>query len=160
MTNSISIRRLTLAFGGPLAAGLVLWVAGACADFSGPDDAAGGLPNILKATPSLSVDIQPVLDKRCAIGGCHSVRTKQGGLDLTAGHTYSNTVNVTAALVGNLGFKRIVPFNADTSWLYRLIADDASKRLGVARMPLAQTPLTANQIQNIRNWIMNGAPNN
>ena len=34
-----------------------------------------------------------------------------------------------------------------------------TRRLGLARMPLASGPLTPNQIQTIVNWISRGAPN-
>ena len=161
MSGSISVRRLTLAAATPLAVVVFVWAVSACADFSGPDDATAGLPDVVVATPSLSQHIQPILDKRCAIGGCHSVATKQGGLDLTAGHTYANTVNVASVAADPThATKRVVPGNADVSWLYRVLLADPGLRDGYYRMPLAQRPLTANQIATIRNWINTGAPNN
>ena len=161
MSGSISVRRFTLAAATPLAAALVLWAASACADFSGPDDGTAGLPDIVVAKPSLSQHIQPILDKRCAVGGCHSVATKQGGLDLTAGHTYGSTVNVASeAADPTHATKRVLPGNADASWLYKVLLADPGSRAGYYRMPLAQRPLTANQIATVRNWINTGAPNN
>lgn len=156
----ISLRRFTAALATPLALGVAVWAAGACADFDGPTDASGGLPNVVKAAPSLVTDIQPVLTDRCALGGCHSVRSQRGGLDLTAANMRAETINAPVNAVNDPTLKRIVPFNADASVLYGVLLADPSKRHGLSRMPLAQTPLTDNQIQNIRNWINNGAPSN
>ena len=158
-TVSLSPRRLSAALGLPLALAVVVWAAGACADFEGPTDPAAGLPNVVKAAPSFSADIQPIFTNRCAIGGCHSVRSQLGGLVLAAGVAHQNIVNKPSATDPTRQI-RVVPGNADTSLVYRVLLADPARRSGLPRMPLALKPLTENQIQNIRNWINTGAPNN
>ena len=44
--------------------------------------------------------------------------------------------------------------------LWAVIQPDDALHPGLPRMPLAAQPLTANQIQNIVNWITDGAPDN
>lgn len=50
---------------------------------------------------------------------------------------------------------RVIPGDADSSWLYhRLQADDT-----LGRMPLYAEPLSNREMEQIRNWILSGAPN-
>jgi len=130
----------------------------ACADFNSPTDPTGGAPDILVANPSFENDVQPILTKRCAMGGCHSFVTEQGELSLVAGSAYDNLVNVVSSQEEL--FVRVRPFRPDSSWLYRLIASDPAGRVGYPRMPLSSVPLTSNQIGTIVNWIMQGAARN
>jgi hypothetical protein len=141
-----------------LAAALLLAAAAAvgCADFSAPDDPAFGLPDVEVATPSFSRDVEPILDLRCATGGCHTPRTRRAGMVLAAGQSYASIVGVPATT--NPAYLRVAPGDASASWLYRRIHPDPALRPGYARMPLATTPLTDNQIATIRNWIDQGAP--
>ena len=160
MSGPISVRRLTLTGALPLAAAVVVWALSSCADFSGPDDDTAGLPDVVVTNPSLSQHIQPILDKRCAIGGCHSVASARGSLALTRGQTYGETVNAFSEAAEPHVGRRVVPGNADASWVYRVLLVDRGPRSGYYRMPLAGRGLTANQIATIRNWINTGAPNN
>lgn len=135
----------------------------ACSDFTNPADPASGLPDVAVANPSFSRDVQPIFSKRCSIGGCHSLATKQTLLALAPGVAYDNIVNVRAVLKNQL---RVRPGRADDSWLVVLItrtADDGGNggsADGVPRMPLASRPLTQNQIATIVTWINQGAPRN
>ncbi len=130
----------------------------ACADFSSPQDPTGGLPDVLIANPSLATDLQPLLTRRCAQGGCHTAVSAQAGLVLAAGASHASLVNVTSTL--NPGMKRVLPGDHTNSYLWVMIQPDSLLRPLHPRMPLAAQPLTANQIQNIVNWIDAGAPNN
>ena len=136
----------------------VIAAAFACADFSSPEDPTGGLPDVLIANPSLNTDIQPIFTKRCAIGGCHTVAEARVGLILTAGHSRDSLVNIPS--VNGAPLKRVVPGDHFNSYLWRVLQPDCTLHPGLPRMPLASTPLTTNQIQNIANWIDEGAPNN
>lgn len=135
----------------------------ACTDFTNPDDPASGLPDVAVANPSFSRDVQPIFTKRCSIGGCHSLASKQASLALAPGVAYDNIVNVKAVLKNQL---RVNPGVASESWLVVLLtrsADDGGNGAsadGVPRMPLASRPLTANQIATIVNWIDQGAERN
>lgn len=129
-----------------------------CADFETSVDPSGGLPDVEIATPSFANDIQPILTKRCSIGGCHSLASRRGDLVLTPGASYDELVNHPAVL--DARFDRVEPGDAPASWLVRMIVDDPSARGSFPRMPLASQPLTRNQIATIVNWIENGAPRN
>ena len=132
------------------------FVLAACADFSGAIDPTFGLSDVVVTSPTLERDIQPLLDKRCAFGGCHSATTRQAGLSLVAGASYD-------ALVGHRSSLRpsqtlVVPGDSARSWLLVMLQDDEPRRAGLSRMPLAATPLTSNQLATIARWIANGAP--
>lgn len=137
---------------------LLLCCALGCADFETSLDPAGGLPDVAIANPSFDTDIQPMLTKRCSIGGCHSIASRRGDLVLTPGASYDELVNERAVL--DARFDRVEPGDAPASWLVRMIGDDPAARSNFPRMPLASQPLTRNQIATIVNWIENGAPRN
>ncbi|MFN2397850.1 MAG: hypothetical protein ABR543_04300 [Gemmatimonadaceae bacterium] len=140
---------------------LVVLVAAAvssCADFESPEDPTGGLPDVAISDPSFSADIQPIFTKRCSIGGCHSLASRQGDLVLVSGFAYDSLVRVPAVL--NPSFERVEPGDSDSSWLVRMIDADPARRNNNARMPLLSTPLTPNQIATIVNWIDRGAQRN
>jgi hypothetical protein len=136
--------------------GLLSGLLAACADFEGVTGSTGGLPDAVIEAPLFSRDIQPIFERRCAIGGCHSELSHQGGLYLTRDSAYSALVGRPSRLFVGEVFVR--PGDANNSWVVIAIRDDAARRRGLARMPLGSGPLTPNQIQNIVNWINRGAP--
>jgi hypothetical protein len=138
--------------------GFALTASVACANFDSSTDPTFGLPDELVAAPSFSTDIQPIFDRRCSIGGCHSLATAQAGLTLTASASYESLVGAASTLRPQ--FVRVAPFDAPSSWLVRMIGSDPEARFGHQRMPLASMPLTPNQIQTIVNWIELGALRN
>jgi hypothetical protein len=152
--------RATLAvmrvFGTTLA--IVIALSWACADFESTVDPTGGLPDVEIANPSFATDIQPIFDRRCAIGGCHTVLSRKGELVLQRGYAYDSIVNVPSFLAPQ--YLRVESGNAVDSWLVRMIEADDNARLHFARMPLGGQPLTPNQIATIVNWIENGALEN
>jgi hypothetical protein len=149
-------RRPAWARGWALAVAGALVVAMACSDFSAPDDPASGLPDVAVTAPTLSADVQPILTKRCSIGGCHSLVSRRAGLVLTADSSYAMLVNRISTERPDL--RRVLPGNPDSSWLYLRVQPDQSLRGSFPRMPLASHPLTPNQIATIANWIARGAP--
>ena len=131
----------------------------ACADFTSNENANANLPDVLVAHPSLATDLQPVFTARCGIGGCHTVaENRANGLILTPGYTYGSTVGVESKY--NPPMERVTPGDHADSWLWLVVQGDSLLHPGIPRMPLAAQPLTANMIQNIANWIDDGAPNN
>lgn len=133
----------------------IAFLAVACADFTNAPDPAFGLPDIEVAEPTLSGDVQPIFSRRCSIGGCHSLATRQAGLALTEGTSHAQLVNRPAVLRTNE--RLVVPFRADSSWLMAMLEAEPSRRGNLPRMPLASTPLTPNQLRTIANWINRGA---
>jgi hypothetical protein len=139
-------------------AGVMIAAMIGCADFDSATDPAFGLPDVVIATPSFSADIQPIFDRRCSIGGCHSLATAQAGLTLTRARSYESLVGVPSRLRPE--FLRVAPSDPASSWLVRMIGDDETARFGHQRMPRSSMPLTPNQIATIVNWITEGAPRN
>lgn len=99
---------------------------------------------------SLRYDVQPIFSARCAIAGCHVTPSPQAGMNLSSGASYSSVVNVPAIVFGP-GL-RVVPGDPDASILYQLIS--------AGTMPALGGPLTAAQIETIREWIAEGAEDN
>ncbi|EDM26384.1 probable chromosome segregation protein [Lentisphaera araneosa HTCC2155] len=87
-------------------------------------------------------DIRPIFNRSCT--GCHGGVKKAGGLSLiTKEEAYGKTEH-------GIG---IVPGKAEESMLYKLITHEDPSR----RMPFEKTPLTAEEITLIRDWINDGA---
>ena len=129
-----------------------------CADFETPVDPTGGAPDTLVPTPSFAANVVPIFEKRCSIGGCHSLATQQAGLVLTANEAYASLVGVPSTRVPPT--VRVSPSQPTLSWLVAMIEDDDAARRGYSRMPLASHPLTDNQIATIVRWIEQGAQQN
>lgn len=141
------------------AAGAVCALPFACADFSALEDPAFGLPDVVVAQPSYAADVQPIFTKRCVVGGCHTLGAEQAGLALDASVSYDDLVGVPATTSVD-SYLRVQAGNAADSWLVRRLHPDPAVRSGQARMPLAATPLTDNQLATIVNWIDQGALRN
>ena len=144
---------------GPVVAA-VLVVGGAlaaCADYEGVLDPTHGLPDVAVTSPVFSRDVIPIIERRCARGGGHSVLSRQAGLVLTPDSAWAAMVNRPSRLVA--GEVRVRPGDGAGSWLSVMIGTDIQHRAGFARMPLGSGPLTANQIATILNWIDRGAAN-
>lgn len=91
--------------------------------------------------PSFKSDILPIFQTYCA--GCHNSTTAGDGYIFTSYET------ITA--------KKFVPGDPGKTKIYEAITEDND----ADRMPQAPNPrLSDDRIQLIRNWILNGAPNN
>ncbi len=133
---------------------LCLLGATACADYEGV--VASG-PGVEIIDARFSRDVYPIIERRCAIGGCHSELTHQAGLYLTRDSAYAALVNRQSRL--EVGEVFVRPADAANSWLVIAVGDDAARRKGLARMPLGSGSLQENQVRTIVNWINRGAPN-
>jgi hypothetical protein len=129
-----------------------------CATFDAPVDPTGGAPDTLVPNPSFSADVVPIFEKRCALGGCHTIATHQAGLTLAPSAAYASLVGAQSSLRPSV--QRVRPLDPSQSWLVTMISADDNARLGIPRMPLAKQPLTANQIATIVRWIEQGALQN
>jgi hypothetical protein len=106
------------------------------------------------ANPSFAQDIQPIFNASCALGGCHN-NTASAGLNLSQGVAYANSVNVNSTQVPSK--KRVLPSDPQNSYIVEKI--EGRQSVG-SRMPLNRSALNSTQIQNIRNWIDQGAQDN
>lgn len=113
------------------------------------------LPTALPGPPGPTVTpdtIQAIFTARCALPACHSGAAPRAGMDLSAGNSYANTVNVPSAACSPLD--RVEPNDPDNSCIVRRIEGTVQPR-----MPLGGTgPLAPADIARIRSWIAQGAP--
>ncbi len=110
---------------------------------------------VVKATPSLATDIQEIFDRRgCSSGACHGA-AQQAGLSLSsAAASFASLVGVTAT---SEPIVRVIPNDADNSYI--VIKLEGRQTVG-ARMPLGGGQIDTIDLNNIKNWINTGAPNN
>jgi hypothetical protein len=91
-----------------------------------------------------------VFTPTCAVSGCHSGAMPTGDMNLEDGQTFANVVNV--ASQGMPSMDRVEPGDPDNSFLVRRIEGTVAPQ-----MPLGGTPLSQAQIDDIRQWIDDGA---
>ncbi len=121
----------------------VVFLTNSCTKDEGPV-----LPEVEINEVSFSNDIQPIFDNNCI--SCHP---SSGNLDLTAGNSYNQLVNINASGYTAI---RVIPNEPENSVLYKKI--DGSGTYG-SNMPLGGS-LNANEVELIRLWIEQGAKNN
>ena len=124
-------------------------------------DLTGPTPNLEPTFASIQQEIFNTTDAsgRLACTNCHSNlgRNPSGGLNLLSGLSYTSLVGV--ASTGKPGAVRVIPGNADNSYIVAKL-EGRSDIVGV-RMPRGNGPyLTEGQLLVIKRWIANGAPNN
>lgn len=89
-------------------------------------------------------DVLPLLQANCATAGCHDAATAQDGVILIDYQSIMSTADVQ-------------PGDADASDLYEVLTEnDPDKRMP----PPPRAPIAADQINNIKIWIEQGAKNN
>jgi hypothetical protein len=102
--------------------------------------------------------VQAIFDAHCV--SCHQEGVLRGGLSLTAGDSYAQLVNVSAAGFACASFgQRVLPFNVGASLLSQKV--HGTQQCG-ARMPASDSrigvaPLTQQELDVIDGWISTGA---
>ncbi|MFN7989676.1 MAG: hypothetical protein U0529_19540 [Thermoanaerobaculia bacterium] len=94
-----------------------------------------------------------VFTPSCALSGCHAGASPQQGMDLSAGRSYGQVVNVRAVESTRL---RIAPGDTAGSYLISKVNGDAT--ITGSRMPLGGA-LTSEQLTLLADWVRRGAPN-
>jgi hypothetical protein len=98
-------------------------------------------------------DVQAVFDaNNCTNAGCHSGGTPSAGLNLEAGNSFANLVNVASSQVPALDL--VEPNDPANSYLIQKLEGTAAVGF---QMPLIGGPLPKSTIDDIREWISNGA---
>lgn len=123
---------------------------------SSNDSPTGGGGGNVKENPSFANDIQPIFTGKCATSGCHDAATASSGLNLTAGAARTNIVNVNSVEVPSL--MRAHPSDAANSYLVMKI--EGQQAVGTRMPQPPRAALSADEIQNIKNWINQGAKDN
>jgi hypothetical protein len=117
-------------------------------------------------TPTFSIDstlprIQAtIFDTTCLDLGCHNATNQAGGQSLAPGDSYTQLVGVTPQNVAALqdGFLRVTAGDPDKSFLVTKLTLPLGFDLRYgSRMPLGKAVLGADQIEQIRAWILRGA---
>lgn len=112
-------------------------------ELTGVDDSSIVFP---AANVSFGRHVEPLLQQRCAVSGCHAGSTPAAGLNLQT-PAYSNLMNHQPRLV--------VAGAGNNSLLIQRLDGRIQPR-----MPLSGNPLNQNQIDGIKKWIDEGALNN
>jgi hypothetical protein len=105
---------------------------------------------------SFSSQIQPIFTASCAGAACHDSVMPADGLPLTPGSSYASLVGVSSTQCTSV--RLVAPGAPDQSYLVWKLQGSGACFFG-SRMPKS-APLSASQIQLVRDWIVNGAPNN
>lgn len=108
--------------------------------------------------PKFSSIQSNIFSTSCAVSGCHLGPNAPHGLDLSVGSAYANLVGVASAEAPRL--RRVDASKPDSSYLVAKIEGSSLIAPGTGRMPLGRTPLSADQISAIRQWIAAGALGN
>lgn len=93
-----------------------------------------------------------VFTPSCAFSGCHGGPAPAQGMNLAAGQAFANIVGVPSMEVPALD--RVEPGDPDSSYLVQKLEGTAA--VG-ARMPLGRPPIDSDLINDIRQWIADGA---
>jgi len=107
-------------------------------------------------TPTFAANVQPLLTANCT-SGCHAGVVPSDGLDLSAGKSYGNMVNVASG--GCPTVKRVVPSQSGSSYVVHKLNGTSTGCFSGGRMPVGGA-LTAAQMITVTGWINAGALNN
>ncbi len=113
-------------------------------------------PGPVELQPTLTSIQQHIFSPKCALSGCHAGSVPAQGMSLEGGAAHGNLVGV--ASVERSDLLRVEAGTPDESYLVKKIRGDAD--IEGTRMPLGRTPLSADEIAIIRQWISEGAADN
>ena len=138
----------------------VVDTSGIALDGDGNGSAGGTFETAFEvAQPMISATLTTIQEQiysvSCATSNCHTGANPPDGLDLSSGQAYSNTVGVQSVQMPSL--LRIDPNDPDNSYLIRKIEGNG---IVANRMPLGAPALSQEQIDLVRAWVSDGAPDN
>jgi len=109
-----------------------------------------------EATVSFERDVQSLFDNNCVF--CHMTGAASGSLNLEPGASYENLVGVKSS---QSDLNRVEANEPEKSYLLHKLQGTHLEAGGSgSQMPLAGTPFNEDQLQIIRQWILEGALNN
>jgi len=145
---------------------------GSASSASRSDDASAPAPSSdarvpgRSYAPTMTAIYDEVLSLRCAVRFCHIGSTGATPIMSNKDHTYAQLVGVPAsgtlcADAGLAGLLRVVPGHPETSLLYLKVENPPPAGLCGDPMPSGNSlPLEDLDIEQIRQWIAQGATNN
>ena len=142
---------------GSIVLTIVILACGGITTAPGTDELGGtGGDTTTTPTATFAADVQTLFDAEgCTASNCHGATAgpRNGNLDLRAGTSYSQLVNVIAR---GENIIRVAPGDPNASYL--VIKLEGNQSSG-SRMPRGQPALSGAKIQLIRDWITAGANN-
>lgn len=130
-----------------------------CGSTSQDSDSSDDSTDGTSLTATLSSIQSEIFTPSCALSGCHSSTSAQGGLSLANGEAFSNLVGVDSSEATSL--KRVLASDPDNSYLInKLEGTQADVSGSGSQMPKNAAALSQADIDVIRLWITNGAENN
>ena len=103
-------------------------------------------PPIPTEDVSYAQHIQPIFNNHCSNSGCHNSKDNAGGLDLTSWGSLRGSPFI------------VIPFYPDESLLYLSVSGGS---VNIMPPPNGSSPpLSDNQINGIKTWILEGAESN
>lgn len=134
---------------------IILLLVGVLAAGAGCASSPGSQPPSNTSGVSFARDIQSIFNANCVV--CHQGKGP-AGLSLQSDMAYNNLVNVPSS---ESPLMRIAPGDPDKSYLPNKLQGTQGQVGGSGeRMPFGAAPLPQTQIDLIRQWISQGAPNN
>ena len=116
---------------------------------------SGGACASCSATPvSYASQVQPIFTSSC-VTGCHGGTRPSGDMSLVSGSSYRALVNVASGCGTRL---RVAPGLPGSSYLVDKLT--GTNLCSGGQMPLRGAALPSSQLDLIRTWICQGAPNN
>ena len=119
---------------------------------------AGDGPPAETGGAAFDVIQRDIFNVHCLSAGCHNVQSQAGNLILSEGLSFSNLVDVPPENISarDEGLLRVAPFEPDLSFLLVKVTGPPPPGQG-SQMPQGMTPLAPDQIELIRQWIVDGA---
>ncbi len=124
-------------------------------DYDGCDYAAELVEPPDGGGATLSGHIQPIFDQSCAFAGCHSDNSPAAGLTLTAGRSRDAMLGVASTQAPDVPL--VTALNPTNSYLMVKLT---SMGTSGQQMPINGDHLNESQLEIIRTWILQGAPDN
>ncbi len=107
---------------------------------------------------SLSEQVQATFSSDCGVAGCHTPGNPPLGLVLTPEFSFKNLVGVSSREYGVE--MRVNPGDPTTSFLYRKLSENPPPVGYQMPAPATGSILTPAEIDEVRRWILQGAPDN
>lgn len=110
------------------------------------------------SAPTFSQIQAEIFSTSCARSGCHVGENAPQGLDLSEGSAYDALVGVASNQVPEL--ELIDPGSPNESYLVIKLEGADRMASGTSQMPFGGPPLSDEKIQQVRDWIADGALDN
>lgn len=110
------------------------------------------------ASSTLAAQVQPIFTSNCATAGCHNAAAQAAGLNLSAGASAAELIDVPSLdCAPKLRVRACSPTRAGSVLIDKLLATAVSPPCSGTAMPKG-APLTAQEKQRIVDWVAQGAP--